>query len=78
MLDVVANSKQLSETEIFSQLEKILRMADKVDERLPPLGILTSDGRSEWAQAREELAKGSPATLSSFVWPQKSLKDFSA
>ncbi|XP_075883985.1 choline O-acetyltransferase b [Nelusetta ayraudi] len=57
VLDIVANSKQLSEMEIFSQLEKILRMAEKADERLPPVGILTSDGRSEWAQAREELAK---------------------
>lgn len=57
VLDIVANSEQLSEMEIFSQLEKILRMAEKADERLPPVGILTSDGRSEWAQAREELAK---------------------
>lgn len=65
MLDTVANSKQLGEIEIFSQLEKILRMAEKADERLPPIGILTSDGRSEWATAREELAKGFPSALSS-------------
>lgn len=65
MLEIIANSKQLSEMEIFSQLEKILRMAEKADERLPPVGILTSDGRSEWAEAREELAKGFAAALSS-------------
>lgn len=53
--------------EILSQLEKILRMTEKADERLPPVGILTSDGRSEWAEAREELAKGFPATLSSLI-----------
>lgn len=77
MLDVVANSKQLSEIEIFSQLEKILRMAETGDERLPPVGILTSDGRSEWADAREELAKGFPAALL-LVWPRKRFNDFFA
>lgn len=58
MLDVVANSKQLNETEIVSQLEKIMKMADNAEERLPPVGILTSDGRTEWAQARDLLTKG--------------------
>ncbi|XP_036936332.1 choline O-acetyltransferase-like [Acanthopagrus latus] len=57
VLDVVANSKQLNETEILSQLEKIMKMADNAEERLPPVGILTSDGRTEWAQAREVLTK---------------------
>lgn len=58
MLDVVANSKQLNETEILSQLEKIVKMAESAEERPPPIGILTSDGRTEWAQAREALIKG--------------------
>lgn len=58
MLDVAANSKQLNETEILSQLEKILKMAENSEERLPPFGILTSDGRTEWAQARDVLTKG--------------------
>uniref|UniRef100_A0A671Y0G9 Choline O-acetyltransferase n=1 Tax=Sparus aurata TaxID=8175 RepID=A0A671Y0G9_SPAAU len=57
VLDVVANSKQLNETEIVSQLEKIMKMADNAEERLPPVGILTSDGRTEWAQARDLLTK---------------------
>ncbi|XP_037610209.1 choline O-acetyltransferase-like [Sebastes umbrosus] len=57
VLDVVANSKQLNETEILSQLEKIMKMAENAEERLPPLGILTSDGRTEWAQARDALTK---------------------
>ncbi|XP_026206565.1 LOW QUALITY PROTEIN: choline O-acetyltransferase-like [Anabas testudineus] len=57
VLDVVANSKQLNETEILSQLEKIMKMAENPEERLPPFGILTSDGRTEWAQAREALIK---------------------
>lgn len=58
MLDVVANSKQLNETEILSQLEKIMKMAEKAEESFPPFGILTADGRTEWAQAREVLTKG--------------------
>uniref|UniRef100_A0A7N5ZUC9 Choline O-acetyltransferase n=1 Tax=Anabas testudineus TaxID=64144 RepID=A0A7N5ZUC9_ANATE len=36
VLDVVANSKQLNETEILSQLEKIMKMAENPEERLPP------------------------------------------
>ncbi|KAI3364796.1 hypothetical protein L3Q82_000990 [Scortum barcoo] len=57
MLDVVANGKQLNEAEILSQLEKIMKMAETAEERLPPFGILTSDGRTEWAQARDALIK---------------------
>ncbi|KAM6898211.1 choline O-acetyltransferase b [Lycodopsis pacificus] len=57
VLDVVANSKQLIETEILSQLEKIMTMAENAAERLPPFGILTTDGRTEWAQARDALTK---------------------
>ncbi|XP_070783465.1 choline O-acetyltransferase-like isoform X1 [Enoplosus armatus] len=57
VLDVVANGKQLNETEILSQLEKIMKMSENAEERLPPFGILTSDGRTEWAQARDALTK---------------------
>ncbi|KAK5613202.1 hypothetical protein CRENBAI_026271 [Crenichthys baileyi] len=57
MLDVVANNKQLNETEILSQLEKIMKMSENAEEKHPPFGILTSDDRTEWAQAREALIK---------------------
>ncbi|XP_041830771.1 choline O-acetyltransferase-like [Melanotaenia boesemani] len=57
VLDIVANSKQLNEVEIFHQLEKIMTMSENAEERLPPFGILTSDGRTEWTQAREALTK---------------------
>uniref|UniRef100_H3DQ14 Choline O-acetyltransferase n=1 Tax=Tetraodon nigroviridis TaxID=99883 RepID=H3DQ14_TETNG len=57
VLDVVANSKQLNEAEILCQLEKIGKMAENAEERLPPVGVLTSDGRTEWAQARDALTK---------------------
>lgn len=68
MLDVVANSKRLNEMEVFSQLEKIMKMAENAEERLPPFGLLTSDGRTEWAQARDVLTKG----LDSYVSPLRS------
>lgn len=58
MLDVVANTMQLNEPEILSQLEQIMKMAENAEERLPAFGILTSDGRTEWAQARDVLTKG--------------------
>lgn len=64
-MDVVTNSKQLSEEEILSQLEKIVKMSENAEEKLPPFGILTSDGRTEWAQAREALIKG--LTTTSFL-----------
>ncbi|XP_061563809.1 choline O-acetyltransferase-like [Cololabis saira] len=57
VLDVGTNSTQLSETEVFHQLQKIMKMSEKAEEKLPPFGVLTSDGRTEWAQAREILIK---------------------
>ncbi|XP_061788008.1 choline O-acetyltransferase-like [Nerophis lumbriciformis] len=57
VLDVVTNSKPLTEEEILSQLEKITSMAGNEEERSPPFGILTSDGRTEWARARDILTK---------------------
>ncbi|CAH2321315.1 choline O-acetyltransferase [Pelobates cultripes] len=59
VLDVVINFRRLSEGDLFTQLLKIVRMAGNEDERLPPIGLLTSDGRFEWAQAREMLMKDS-------------------
>lgn len=58
MLGVVANGEQLNEAEILHQLEKITKTSENAEERLPPVGILTADGRTEWAQARDVLTKG--------------------
>lgn len=60
VLDVVINFRRLSEGDLFTQLRKIVKMASNEDERLPPIGLLTSDGRSEWAEARTVLVKGQP------------------
>uniref|UniRef100_A0A2K6F541 Choline O-acetyltransferase n=3 Tax=Propithecus coquereli TaxID=379532 RepID=A0A2K6F541_PROCO len=59
VLDVVINFRRLSEGDLFTQLRKIVKMAANEDERLPPIGLLTSDGRSEWAEARTVLVKDS-------------------
>ncbi|KAM9323769.1 choline O-acetyltransferase [Gastrophryne carolinensis] len=59
VLDVVINFRRLSEGDLFTQLRKIVRLAANEEERLPPIGLLTSDGRSEWAQARAILMKDS-------------------
>lgn len=58
VLDVVINFRRLSEGDLFTQLRKIVKMASNEDERLPPIGLLTSEGRSEWAEARTVLVKG--------------------
>ncbi|CAL8282423.1 unnamed protein product [Merluccius merluccius] len=57
VLDIIANQKRLNEMDILSQLEKIVSMSEKSEDHLPPFGLFTSDGRTEWAQARDVLIK---------------------
>ncbi|KAG2462832.1 CLAT acetyltransferase, partial [Polypterus senegalus] len=59
VLDVVINFRRLNESDLFTQLEKIVKMAANEQERLPPIGLLTADGRNEWAKAREVIMKDS-------------------
>uniref|UniRef100_A0A3P8ZZT5 Choline O-acetyltransferase n=1 Tax=Esox lucius TaxID=8010 RepID=A0A3P8ZZT5_ESOLU len=59
VLDLVLKGKKLKEMDILTQLEKIVKMAENKEERQPPIGLLTSDGRTEWAQARDVLIKDS-------------------
>lgn len=73
MLDVVTKNKQLNEMEILSQLEKIVKMAENAEERLPPVGVLTSDGRTEWAQARDVLIKGLISNVSNSEYNMKNI-----
>lgn len=58
VLDVVINFRRLSEGDLFTQLQKIAKMAENEEEMLPPIGLLTTDGRTEWAEARMILMKG--------------------
>uniref|UniRef100_A0A665W615 Choline O-acetyltransferase n=1 Tax=Echeneis naucrates TaxID=173247 RepID=A0A665W615_ECHNA len=58
VLDVVINFRRLNERDLLTQLEKIVKMADSEEERLPAIGLLTSDGRTEWAESRSVLMRG--------------------
>lgn len=44
-----------------------MKMAENAEERLPPFGILTSDRRTEWAQARDVLTKGLSPNMSFMI-----------
>lgn len=57
VLETLLNGEPMTDAEIFSQLDKIMKMSENPSERAPPVGLLTSDGRNEWAQAREALVK---------------------
>ncbi|XP_062256432.1 choline O-acetyltransferase [Platichthys flesus] len=59
VLDVVLNFRRLNERDLLTQLDKIVKMADSKEEQLPPIGLLTSDGRTEWAESRRALMKES-------------------
>ncbi|KAK0140979.1 Choline O-acetyltransferase [Merluccius polli] len=59
VLDVVINFRRLNERDLLTQLGKIYKMADSEEERLPPIGLLTSDGRTEWSESRRVLMKES-------------------
>ncbi|KAI7805376.1 putative choline O-acetyltransferase [Triplophysa rosa] len=59
VLDVVINFRRLNEKDLYTQLKRIREMADCEEERLPPIGLLTSDGRTQWAEARSILIKDS-------------------
>lgn len=55
---MVINFQRLNEKDLFTQLQKIMKMAESEVENFPPVGLLTSDGRTEWAEARSALVKG--------------------
>ncbi|KAG9341032.1 hypothetical protein JZ751_019786 [Albula glossodonta] len=57
VLNTTMNFQRLSETDLLTQLEKIMKMAEREEERQPPIGLLTSDRRTEWAEARDVLTK---------------------
>ncbi|XP_053477302.1 choline O-acetyltransferase [Ictalurus furcatus] len=59
VLDVDINFRRLNEKDLFTQLQKIMTMAESEEENFPPIGLLTSDGRTEWAEARSALIKDS-------------------
>ncbi|KAF7705688.1 choline O-acetyltransferase-like isoform X2 [Silurus meridionalis] len=57
VLNLMENSRRLTESDVLTQLVRISKMAEKVEEKFPPIGLFTSDGRMEWAKARDLLLK---------------------
>ena len=58
VLDVVINFRRLNERDLLTQLSKIAKMAESNEDQLPSVGLLTSDGRTEWANSRSVLMRG--------------------
>ncbi|XP_062859579.1 choline O-acetyltransferase-like isoform X1 [Trichomycterus rosablanca] len=56
MFNLTEKSQKLNESDLLTQLTRIRKMAES-EEKTPPIGLLTSDGRTEWAQAREALLR---------------------
>lgn len=71
---MVINFRRLNERDLFTQLQKIRKMTDSEEERLPPIGVLTSDGRTEWAEARSVLVKGQMSTENGSTPKMKELR----
>lgn len=67
VLDVMINFRRLNEKDLYTQLERIRKMADNEEECLPPIGLLTSDGRTQWAEARSVLIKGQTSFILSYT-----------
>ncbi|XP_034041434.1 choline O-acetyltransferase isoform X2 [Thalassophryne amazonica] len=59
VLDVVINFRRLNERDLLTQLQKTAKMAASQEEQLPPIGVLTTDGRTEWAESRSVLMRES-------------------
>ena len=57
VLDVVVDFTRLDHDNLFTQLKRIVRLANE-EEETPPIGILTAFDRDSWATARMELMKG--------------------
>lgn len=55
---MVIKFQRLNEEDLFTQLQKITKMVESEEGNFPPIGLLTSDGRTEWAEARSALIKG--------------------
>ena len=54
-MNVYRNGQPIGESELLCQL---LEIKNSSDTREFPVGILTSDGRTQWANARQRLLKG--------------------
>ncbi|XP_076457596.1 choline O-acetyltransferase-like [Babylonia areolata] len=56
-LDLEHDGAKLSESELYSQLSRVAAAAESDSVGAPSVGVLTSNHRSRWAEARARLAK---------------------
>ncbi|KAK3089454.1 hypothetical protein FSP39_003760 [Pinctada imbricata] len=59
VLDVIINFTRLSEDDLFTQLNRITKMASDISEEPEAVGILTAAYRDKWAVARGKLMEES-------------------
>ncbi|XP_070545343.1 choline O-acetyltransferase-like isoform X2 [Ptychodera flava] len=59
VLDVIVNFKRLSEENLLTQLKRIVSIATQDDDQQPAVGLMTTEGRTEWALARQRLMQDS-------------------
>lgn len=48
----------MNDTDVQEQLLWIYEQTQNSEQKQPAVGLLTSDGRTEWSKAREKLLKG--------------------
>lgn len=58
MLNLTEGSCRLNETDVQAQLQWIYEQTLNAEQKQPAVGLLTSDGRTDWAAARDQLLKG--------------------
>lgn len=58
VLNVTGGSSQMNDTDVQEQLLWIYEQTQNSEQKQPAVGLLTSDGRTEWSKAREKLLKG--------------------
>lgn len=57
-MDVVNNFTRLSEDDLYTQLNRIYKMADENENKADHIGILTAAYRDQWSKARAKLMEG--------------------
>ncbi|ROI83840.1 Choline O-acetyltransferase [Anabarilius grahami] len=57
MLNLTEGSCRLNEADVQAQLQWIYEQTLSAEQKQPAVGLLTSDGRTDWAAARDQLLK---------------------
>ena len=70
-MNVYRNGQPMPESELLCQLIEIRNSSNT---REFPVGILTTDGRTQWANARQRLMKGKDSKEPRFHLPMKLFK----